>query len=70
MKFVMGIIITSIALCVGLIGLAVYMGIQEDKNCEAKGGKMVGTGKYQTTLVMAGKTPVISHYEIVKCTKE
>ena len=52
-----------------LITFCIYMAVQEENACEARGGKMVGNGHYYATTVMAGKTPITTINEEVECSK-
>ncbi len=57
-------------LIVGLVLLYVSVVYTENKSCEEKGGKMVGTGEYTSWVTYVGDTPIINETEDMKCTKE
>ena len=58
-----------IAILLALLVLLIVAIVQENNECIAKGGEMVGTGNYVTTYVMSGKVlvPIIS--EVHECSK-
>lgn len=56
-----------IGFVLALITAAVFFSIKESNECEARGGQMVGTGEYYTTVTMVGKVPVANTYEHQEC---
>ena len=67
--WVMAILGTLLVACLIFLGVCVYYMIQEEHECTAKGGQMVGNGKYYATTVMAGKTPITTINEEMECSK-
>ncbi len=66
MRWAWGILVV----CLILIGLLVWAMIVQHQECVDKGGKMVGTGEYTTTIINTGNgvfVPVES--ETLECTK-
>lgn len=66
MKVILGLLIAIVFI---LIGMAVVAAIQENKECNAKGGEMVGTGENTTTFVLSGKIMVPVTNENLECSK-
>ncbi|MFP3721319.1 hypothetical protein, partial [Niallia circulans] len=58
-----------IAIIFILLGIAVVAAIKENNECNAKGGKMVGTGEYSTTFVLSGKVMVPVTNENLECSR-
>jgi hypothetical protein len=67
--WVIAILGTLLVACHIFMGVCVYYMIQEENDCAAKGGQMVGNGHYYSTVVMAGKTPITTMHEEMVCSK-
>lgn len=57
------------ATIVALLLVCIFAIVQESKDCEAKGGEMVGTGRYTTTYVMSGSVLMPISSEVTECSK-
>ncbi|ALA07650.1 hypothetical protein BC01_064 [Bacillus phage BC01] len=55
--------------CIILLPISATGMYYEWKDCHDRGGELVGTGEYTTTVNMAGKVPVPSKIENKECSK-
>ena len=62
-------LIVMSVLCVAGIALVIYTMIQENKDCEARGGKMEGNGQHYTVMSTVNNVTTIYTYEEMECTK-
>lgn len=70
MDWVEKTIISIIIIGFVLIIAACILYYMEIKDCNNKGGKMVGTGEYTTTATVVGNQAIVSTTENMVCDKE
>lgn len=61
---IMGVVFIATFLLIIWFGYLILRTYQE---CASRGGQMVGTGRYTTTLVLVGKVLVPTRTEISEC---